>query len=81
MYFTVYGVEYIFMEIQKKIEFSYRTDQNRAAFLILIFVVMVGIPLWWKTTDIPRATLPYQHISNIPDLQIEVQLQTFLNQR
>ena len=60
------------MDIQKKVESNYRTDQNRAALLILIFVVMIGIPLWWKTTDIPRATLPYQPISDIPDLQIVV---------
>ena len=65
------------MDIQKQVESRYKADQNRASLCILIFVVIVGIPIWWKTTEIPRATLPYEHISNIPELQKQFKYKLF----
>ncbi|KAI6657602.1 GPI transamidase component PIG-S-like [Oopsacas minuta] len=67
------------MDIQKQIESRHRSDQNKAALFILIFIVTVGFPLWWKTTDIPRATLPYEQVSNLPDLElVEFKYKLFL---
>ena len=66
------------MDIQKRIESRYKADQNRAALCILIFVVIVGFPVWWKTTEIPRATLPYEQISNIPELEKQFRYKLFL---
>ena len=66
------------MDIQKQVESRYKADQNRAALSILIFVVLVGLPVWWKTTDIPRATLPYEQISNIPELQKQLKYKLYL---
>lgn len=37
-------------------------------------VVLVGIPLWWKTTEVYRVALPYPEIDELHELDLKIQL-------
>jgi len=41
-----------------------------AALAIAAVVTVVGIPLWWKTTQTYRAWLPFSEISELDSLQV-----------
>lgn len=41
-----------------------------AALAIAAVVIVVGIPLWWKTTETYRAWLPFSEISELDSLQV-----------
>ncbi|ROL50838.1 GPI transamidase component PIG-S [Anabarilius grahami] len=43
-----------------------------AALAIAAVVIVVGIPLWWKTTQTYRAWLPYSEISELDTLQLQL---------
>ncbi|XP_067232060.1 GPI transamidase component PIG-S [Chanodichthys erythropterus] len=43
-----------------------------AALAIATVVIVVGIPLWWKTTQTYRAWLPYSEISELDTLQLQL---------
>ncbi|XP_030638005.1 GPI transamidase component PIG-S [Chanos chanos] len=46
-------------------------ERGRSAALAIAAVVfMVGIPLWWKTTETYRAWLPYAQIQELDNLQL-----------
>ncbi|CAL1533662.1 unnamed protein product [Lymnaea stagnalis] len=42
-----------------------------AALGIGILCVVIGIPLWWKTTEVYRVSLPYSDIQHLSDTKIE----------
>ncbi|XP_066267984.1 GPI transamidase component PIG-S-like isoform X2 [Branchiostoma lanceolatum] len=37
---------------------------------VALVVVVIGVPLWWKTTEVYRATLPYGDIGQLKDTQV-----------
>ncbi|CAH1233783.1 PIGS [Branchiostoma lanceolatum] len=37
---------------------------------VALVVVVIGVPLWWKTTEVYRATLPYGDIGRLKDTQV-----------
>ncbi|KAK2873045.1 hypothetical protein Q8A67_022942 [Cirrhinus molitorella] len=43
-----------------------------AALAIAAVVIVVGIPLWWKTTETYRAWLPFSEISELDTLQLQL---------
>ncbi|CAI9614803.1 unnamed protein product [Staurois parvus] len=45
---------------------------KRAALSIALVAAVVGLPLWWKTTETYRATLPYSDISQLGYLQLQL---------
>nr|DBA34282.1 TPA: hypothetical protein GDO54_001860 [Pyxicephalus adspersus] len=45
---------------------------KRAALSIALVAAVVGLPLWWKTTETYRATLPYSEISQLGRLQLQL---------
>ena len=44
-------------------EFQWR--QSLALVSVVIFMVFVGLPLWWKTTEVYRSSLPYSEIKEL----------------
>uniref|UniRef100_A0A672T686 GPI transamidase component PIG-S-like n=1 Tax=Sinocyclocheilus grahami TaxID=75366 RepID=A0A672T686_SINGR len=45
---------------------------RNAVLAIAAVVIVVGIPLWWKTTETYRAWLPYSEISQLDSLQLQL---------
>lgn len=46
---------------------------RNAALAIAAVVIVVGIPLWWKTTETYRAWLPFSEISELATLRVHSQ--------
>lgn len=47
-----------------------RTRGRRAALSFAAIVVVLGLPLWWKTTETYRAALPYVDIDGLGQLPV-----------
>ncbi|KAA0720312.1 GPI transamidase component PIG-S [Triplophysa tibetana] len=47
-----------------------------AALAIAAVVIVVGIPLWWKTTETYRAWLPFSEISELATLRLQLTVNT-----
>lgn len=45
---------------------------KRAALFFAAVAILLGLPLWWKTTETYRAPLPYSEISGLNALQVRV---------
>ncbi|XP_055983249.1 GPI transamidase component PIG-S [Sorex fumeus] len=45
---------------------------KRAALFFAAVAIMLGLPLWWKTTETYRASLPYLEISGLNALQLRL---------
>ncbi|KAM4795658.1 GPI transamidase component PIG-S [Rhinophrynus dorsalis] len=45
---------------------------KRAAISIALVVAVVGLPLWWKTTETYRASLPFSEISMLETLRLQL---------
>lgn len=43
---------------------------KRAALFFASVAIVLGLPLWWKTTETYRASLPYSEISGLNALQV-----------
>lgn len=43
---------------------------KRAALFFAAVAILLGLPLWWKTTETYRAPLPYSEISRLNALQV-----------
>ncbi|XP_059912571.1 GPI transamidase component PIG-S [Gadus macrocephalus] len=43
-----------------------------AALSIAVVVVLVGVPLWWRTTETYRAWLPVNQINELAELQLQL---------
>ena len=50
------------------IEYGYR--QVASAVSVAVVAVLLGVPLWWKTTEVYRAPLPYDSIANLSILMV-----------
>lgn len=42
------------------------THLKLAALAYVISLIVLGLPIWWFTTAVHRATLPYDEINNLP---------------
>ena len=50
-------------------------DQSRqyiSALAILFVAIFIGVPIWWKTTEVYRCPLPYKEISELAHQQVNV---------
>ncbi|XP_058271211.1 GPI transamidase component PIG-S [Hemibagrus wyckioides] len=56
------------------IEIEKRRGRN-AALSIAAVVILLGLPLWWKTTETYRAWLPYSQISELDSLQLQLSVE------
>ncbi|KAM4700716.1 GPI transamidase component PIG-S [Discoglossus pictus] len=45
---------------------------KRAALSIALVAAVLGLPLWWKTTETYRASLPYTEISRLDTLRLQL---------
>ncbi|KAG8450801.1 hypothetical protein GDO86_003172 [Hymenochirus boettgeri] len=45
---------------------------KRAAISIAMVAALLGLPLWWKTTETYRASLPYSEIKGLETLQLKL---------
>ncbi|MEE6509029.1 hypothetical protein FKM82_023899 [Ascaphus truei] len=45
---------------------------KRAAVSIALVAAVLGLPLWWKTTETYRASLPYSEISQLDTLRLQL---------
>ncbi len=43
-----------------------------AALSIAALVIILGVPLWWRTTETYRAWLPVSQIQELADLQVSL---------
>ena len=48
---------------------------------VVIVMVVVGLPLWWRTTDVYRSSLPHSEIQKLQKQQVCVQLIPWSNTR
>ncbi|XP_063306031.1 GPI transamidase component PIG-S [Pelobates fuscus] len=48
------------------------TRGKRAAISIALITAVLGLPLWWKTTETYRASLPFTEISQLDRLQLQL---------
>ena len=44
-----------------------------SAISVAVVAILLGVPLWWKTTEVYRAPLPYDAIANLSHLLVSVQ--------
>lgn len=50
-------------------------DQSRqyiSALAILFVAIFIGLPIWWKTTEVYRCPLPYKEINELAHQQVNV---------
>ncbi|MBN3287630.1 PIGS transamidase, partial [Polyodon spathula] len=55
--------------------YSLSTEKRRgrnAALSVAAIAIVVGLPLWWKTTETYRASLPYSQISELDTLRLQL---------
>ncbi|KAK3762447.1 hypothetical protein RRG08_009836 [Elysia crispata] len=48
-----------------------KTTQHTAALCFGLFFIVIGLPLWWKTTEIYRVSLPYSDIQHLSEKKVE----------
>lgn len=48
----------------------------RLSFVAVILVI--GVPMWWKTTEVYRVSLPYSEIEALTDTPIATQAKVFI---
>lgn len=59
--------------MKKKMSLILTDNQRIWASLSFIFIIIVlGIPMWWKTTQVYRATLPYDGIKGLSSDPIDI---------
>jgi phosphatidylinositol glycan class S len=46
-----------------------KKTQALAALSIGLICVVIGLPVWWKTTEVYRVHLPYSDIASLENLQ------------
>ncbi|XP_020905777.1 GPI transamidase component PIG-S [Exaiptasia diaphana] len=60
---------------EKDVEKKEKWFQAVSSVVIGVIFIIVGIPLWWHTTKVYRATLPYKDIEMLADLQLSYKVQ------
>lgn len=41
-------------------------------------LVIVGVPLWWKTTEVYRVSLPYSEIDVLHEVNIKIRMNVYV---
>lgn len=49
-------------------------EQMYSALSFCIMLVLVGIPLWWKTTEVYRVSLPYSEMETLTEHNFKIQM-------
>lgn len=52
-----------------------------AALAIAAVVIVVGIPLWWKTTETYRAWLPFSEIIELDTLRVHTKVKALFRMK
>ena len=47
-----------------------RYGQKLALLSYVLVAVFIGVPLWWKTTEVYRSPLPYTQINELANKQV-----------
>lgn len=50
--------------------FTERAQQAYAALGVGFVCIVIGLPLWWKTTEVYRVPLPYSDIAELKDAKV-----------
>ncbi|XP_014242777.1 GPI transamidase component PIG-S isoform X2 [Cimex lectularius] len=50
-----------------------------AAISFAVMLIVIGIPLWWKTTEVERAFLPYDEIYKLKPSVVNIQMKVFIH--
>ncbi|XP_046839905.1 GPI transamidase component PIG-S-like [Xenia sp. Carnegie-2017] len=49
-----------------------RKSRAIASFISVSFMITIGIPIWWNTTKVYRATLPYDELQELQNLKLHI---------
>lgn len=49
-----------------------RYGQKLALLSYVLVAVFIGVPLWWKTTEVYRSPLPYTQINELANKQVSL---------
>lgn len=52
-----------------------------ASISFILLILVLGLPMWWKTTEVYRVKLPYNEIANLTNVPITVQSKVYLYTR
>jgi hypothetical protein len=63
----VLGIIYIFASSNIVLE---KWTQAMSSLMIGFIFIIIGLPLWWHTTKVYRASLPYQDIEMLTQLKV-----------
>ena len=50
-----------------------KSTQAYVALSVAFVCIVVGVPLWWKTTEVYRVSLPYGEITSLAEKQVSNQ--------
>ena len=53
-------------------------QQMYSAMSFAIMLLVIGIPLWWKTTEVYRVSLPYSEIYELAKLEFKINMTVHL---
>lgn len=51
--------------------FSSDTIHIYATLAFIVVIIVIGVPMWWKTTEVYRVSLPYAEIESLDDTPIK----------
>ena len=51
--------------------YAEKAVQSYAALSVGFVCIVVGLPLWWKTTEVYRVQLPYSDITTLAEIQVQ----------
>lgn len=52
--------------------------RNLSATVYAFILLVIGIPLWWRMTEVQRHPLPYSHISQLGSMDVEIAMDIFV---
>ncbi|XP_026466654.1 GPI transamidase component PIG-S [Ctenocephalides felis] len=61
-----------------KVPYVYETYRMLAAVSFAVTLIVIGIPLWWYTTDVYRVPLPYSGIDELKNINFQVSLNIYV---
>jgi len=63
-------------KIEEELQESDKDEKFRfySTIAFIIVILVIGVPMWWKTTEVYRVTLPYEEIQNLSNRPIKISL-------
>lgn len=58
------------------IHLTEKKSQVVASLSTAFVFIVIGLPLWWNTTKVYRAALPYDEIENLPHIKVRHGIQS-----